>query len=96
MTGRAGGVALAGVVVGSVLAVDPAGLAPFGPARYAMVSVAVLATLALALRQGGSLAKPPMLALVTLAAGLGLDPLYALLGRPSATSFTWDELRGHR
>jgi hypothetical protein len=58
---NAGGVALEGVVVGSVLAVDPAGLAPFGPARFAVVSV-VLVALALALRSGGAMAKGPMVA----------------------------------
>lgn len=82
-----GGVALA-AMVGSVLVIDPAGLAPFGPARFAAVSTATLAALALALRSGGSLARGPMLAwsvflvLVALAAALGLDPLYAWTGTP--------------
>ncbi len=79
---------MAAVVVGSVLVVDPAGLAPFGPARFAVVSFAILAALALALRAGGTMARGPMLAwlvflvLVALAAALGLDPLYAWTGTP--------------
>jgi O-antigen ligase len=92
-----GGMALVGMVVGSVLAVDPGGLAPFGPARFAAVSASALAAAGLALRAGGSLARWPMvawagfLALVALAAAFGLDPLYAWIGTPERHfgALTW-------
>lgn len=88
---------MAAVVMGSVLVVDPGGLAPFGPARFAVVSVAVLAATALAVRSGGALASGPMLAwagflaLVAVAAALGLDPLYAWIGTPERHfgALTW-------
>jgi O-antigen ligase/Flp pilus assembly protein TadD len=81
-------VALGALVVGSVVAVDPGGLAPFGPARFAVVSTSALLALAVALRTGGWLAKGPalawagVLAIVAVSAVLGLDPLYAWIGTP--------------
>lgn len=93
----AGGVALAAMVIGSVLVIDPSGLAPFGPARFAAVSVAALAATAFALHSGGSLARRPtlvwagLLAIVAVAAASGLDPLYAWIGTPERHfgALTW-------
>ncbi|MEO8266742.1 MAG: hypothetical protein ABI706_14665 [Ilumatobacteraceae bacterium] len=42
------------LVVGSVIAVDPAGLSPFGPAKWLVVSTAAAATVACALRTGAT------------------------------------------
>lgn len=97
VTSRAGTAALVGMVVASVLVVDPGGLAPFGPARFAAVSMATLFALALSLRAGGGLARGPMLAwaavmaMVVVAAALGLDPLYAWTGTPERHlgALTW-------
>jgi hypothetical protein len=87
---RPASLTLGALVVGSVVAVDPAGLAPFGPARWGVVSV--LGTL------GGGLALWTsrrrldrttgllwlgLLALLALGALLGGDVPTAVLGEPT-------------
>jgi O-antigen ligase/Flp pilus assembly protein TadD len=77
----------------AVLAIDPGGLAPFGPAKWALVSVVVLVGLGAVMAMPSTgprprLARGPMvawgafLAIVVVAAARGLDPLYAWIGTP--------------
>ena len=89
---EAGAVAhLAGaVVLGAVVAVDPDGWYPFGPAKWWVVSTAIVAAAAVAGRDRavvGSLARsrrrgPVLLVWLAVAAALGRDPLYAWIGTP--------------
>ena len=69
------------VPAAAVLAVDPAGLAPFGPVKWALVPALVLA--------GFALARPPVprrwlpfLAVVIVSATLAVDPASAWTGTP--------------
>ena len=79
--------ALVALVVGATLVIDPSGLAPFGPAKWAIVSTMALACGAL-LRGNVRAARRPMvawcavLAVVAVTAAVGLDPLYARIGTP--------------
>ena len=74
----------------AVLAVDPSGLAPFGPAKWALVTTLVLAAMAVLPGRGRrlSVVRAPvvpwalLLAAVVVAAATGLDPLYAWIGTP--------------
>ena len=74
----------------AVLAVDPAGLSPFGPLKWALVPAVVLLAVAVLPGPGRrpSLARSPvapwaaLIALAALAAAFGLDPLYAWIGTP--------------
>jgi O-antigen ligase len=76
----------------AVLAIDPGGLAPFGPAKFALVSTVVLVGWAAVLLSGRGpgppLARGPMVAwgtflgIAVVAAARGLDPLYAWIGTP--------------
>jgi O-antigen ligase len=73
-----------------VLALDPGGLAPFGPLKWALVPTLVLAGLAL-LRPAWPRLWAPFLVAVGLAAAAGVDPLSAWMGTPERHfgAFTW-------
>lgn len=82
-------VALAALIVGSTLAVDPGGASPFGPARWWVISTLALLGGGLALRDGDRRLHRPtivlwaaLLALLTAAALAGDDVRVALLGHP--------------
>jgi O-antigen ligase len=86
---RAASLSLGALFVGSVIVVDPAGLAPFGPAKWGAISTLALVGGGLALRSGGQqLHRPSMAAwtalLLLLSAGavFGHDLPTALLGQP--------------
>ncbi|MCB1000614.1 MAG: O-antigen ligase family protein [Acidimicrobiales bacterium] len=86
---RTGAVALAALVVGSVVAVDPGGWQPFGPARWWVISTLALLGGGLTLRCGVRRLHPPtarlwggLLTLITVAALVGDDRRVALLGHP--------------
>lgn len=84
----AAGVAAVVLVVGVVIAADPAGLAPFGPLKWAVATTATFALAAVVSRRRVRLVRLPTLllaALVTwtgIAAVAGVDPLYAWIGTP--------------
>lgn len=78
-----------GLLVGSVGAVDPSGSAPFGPAKWLVVSViglttagALLSTGRVPLHRGSLLAWCVLLGLLGVAALAGGDVPTALLGQP--------------
>jgi O-antigen ligase len=86
---RAGPVLLGALAPLTFLAVDPWGWYPFGPLKWLVTSVLGLAGAALVLRRAPVRVPPPLLgALAVLvgwlavAAGAGLDPLYAWIGTP--------------
>jgi O-antigen ligase/cytochrome c-type biogenesis protein CcmH/NrfG len=94
-SGRA--VVAAALPVGA-LVVDPGGLAPFGPAKWLVVPAIVLASAAAVSWRGRlRLARRPLVAWVlflvvtAVAAGLGVDRLYAWTGTPERHlgAFTW-------
>ena len=77
------------LVVGSVIAVDPAGLAPFGPSKWLVVSTLAFVTIALSLRFGTVRCHRPtwwmwvaLLGLLTVSALVNDDAKVALLGHP--------------
>ena len=78
------------IVLGSVVAFDPAGWYPFGPAKWLVVSTAVAAAAAYALAcrlrprlpRWAWMLFGALLAWLVLAAALGRDPLYAWTGTP--------------
>ncbi len=78
----------AAVPVGSVLVMDPIGLAPFGPAKWAVVSSLVLALGACVLGRRTTSARLPLvlwgvfLLVAGSSAAVGVDPLYAWTGTP--------------
>ena len=81
--------ALAAVPVVAVLAIDPGGLAPFGPAKWLALTTLLLAVAAwvaldrpLRVAPHPTLAWGGFLAVVVVAAATGLDPVYAWLGTP--------------
>lgn len=80
--------------VGAAGVVDPAGLAPFGPAKWAAVTAAMLTAAFVVLRSPIRAARTPSIAWVaflvvaTLTAALGADPLYAWIGTPER-HFGW-------
>lgn len=83
------GVVAAVLVVALVVVADPAGVAPFGPSKWAVATTGVLALVAVvARRRRLRVGRVPTLlfaALVTwtaVAAAFGFDPLYAWLGTP--------------
>lgn len=87
------GVFAAGISIASILVIDPGGLSPFGPAKWAAVSCLVLAlfaTVVFDLRQRRLRYQPSLLLALwgafILVAGIsamfGLDPLYTWLGTP--------------
>ena len=81
---------LAALPVAAVVAVDPWGLAPFGPLKWALVTVLVFAGAAVLPGPGRSLnlARRPtqawlvFLVVVAGSAAVGLDPLYGWIGTP--------------
>jgi tetratricopeptide (TPR) repeat protein len=80
---------LAVVPAAAVLAIDPGGLAPFGPAKWLVITTLVLgATAWSTLERPLRVARRPTLAwlaflvVVAIAAAGGLDPLYAWTGTP--------------
>lgn len=91
----------AAMVVGlpaSVLVIDPGGLAPFGPAKWMVVPTLVLGgAAAVVWGERVRVARRPLvawgvfLALVAVAAAVGLDPLYAWIGTPERHfgALTW-------
>jgi hypothetical protein len=86
---RAGPIVLAALAPLSLLAVDPAGWYPFGPVKWLVVSLVGFGGAALLLAQRPfSVPRRLVLALtllvgwLTLAAVVGLDPLYAWTGTP--------------
>ncbi|MEY2474687.1 MAG: hypothetical protein QOG87_2 [Actinomycetota bacterium] len=98
---RRGLAALAVALPVGALVVDPGGLAPFGPVKWLVVPTLVLAATAVALRSTGDrpivLARRPMLAwgaflaVVVVAAMLGVDRVYAWTGTPERHfgALTW-------
>jgi O-antigen ligase len=72
----------------ALLAVDPSGFAPFGPFRWAALTVVVPVALALVLRSPAVLPRRPLVAWAVLLAALGaatalaIDPSSALVGTP--------------
>ena len=77
------------LVVGSVIAVDPAGLSPFGPAKWLVISTAAAATVAWTLRCGTARCDrrtwriwTALLTLLTVSALVNGDANVALLGHP--------------
>lgn len=73
--------------VAAVVAIDPSGLAPFGPIKWALVPALVLAGIALLLRDGRlrigrGWALPAFVGWTAVTAGVGLDGLYAWTGTP--------------
>lgn len=89
----------AAVPVAAVVAVDPWGLAPFGPLKWALVSSLLLAAMAVLPGRGRpfTVARRPsrawlvFLAVVAVAAASGVDPLYAWIGTPERRfgALTW-------
>ena len=89
MTVRLRALSFGALVVGSVIAVDPAGLSPFGPSKWLVVSTGATATVAWALRHGSTRCHRrtwwmwiALLALLTLSALVNGDAKVALLGHP--------------
>lgn len=76
----------AALPLASVFAVDPAGLAPFGPIKWLLVPVLVFAGVAWSLYEGRlavtGVALPVFVGWTAVCASFGLDPLYAWTGTP--------------
>nr|MBA3655286.1 O-antigen ligase family protein [Actinomycetota bacterium] len=91
------GRALVALVPLSLAVVDPGGLAPFGPVKWALLTGATLALAAVVLRRRITVARRPaqmwmaFLAIVVVAALFGADPLYAWTGTPERHfgALTW-------
>jgi O-antigen ligase len=88
MSVRLPALAFGALVVGSVIIVDPAGLAPFGPSKWLTVSTLALITAALSLRHGSTRCRRhswwawvALLGLLTLSALVNGDAKVALLGQ---------------
>jgi O-antigen ligase len=89
MSVRPSALALGALVVGSAVAIDPSGLAPFGPSKWLVVSSLGFVGAALSLRNGTTRchrktwqAWVVLLALLTLSALVNGDTKVALLGHP--------------
>lgn len=86
MARRGGPAAAAAFVAGSVVVLDPGGLAPFGPLKWAATTVLLLSTAALVSRRVAAVACERVwvafLVVAALAAVAGVDPLYGWLGTP--------------
>ena len=77
------------LVVGSVITVDPGGLAPFGPSKWLVVSALAFLTATVSLRHGSTRCHRQswwmwvaLLGLLTLAALVNGDAKVAVLGHP--------------
>ena len=83
----------------ALLAVDPSGLAPFGPVKWALLTTVAFAAAAafpgrgrrLSLARVTALPWAVLLAVVAVAAVTGMDPLYAWIGTPERRfgALTW-------
>jgi len=81
---------VAALPVAAVLAVDPGGLSPFGPVKWALVPTLVFLAVAVLPGRGRRLTVARatvvpwavLLGVVALAAAFGVDPLYAWTGTP--------------
>ena len=89
MSVRPPALALGALVVGSAVAIDPSGLAPFGPSKWLVVSTLGLAAAALSLRNGSTQchrqswwAWVVLLGLLGLSALVNGDARVSLLGHP--------------
>jgi len=88
MNVRSPALASGALIVGSVAALDPAGLAPFGPAKWLIVSTLGFAAAMLSLRHSARChrrswwAWTALLVLLTLSALVNGDVRVALLGHP--------------
>jgi O-antigen ligase len=88
-------VAAAALIVCAVVAVDPGGLAPFGPIKWLLVPALVLAAFATAptisAERRTTVAWSVFLAVAAVSAVAGLDPLYAWIGTPERRfgALTW-------
>ncbi|MGQ0520752.1 MAG: O-antigen ligase family protein [Actinomycetota bacterium] len=90
---------VAGLPLAAVLAVDPSGLSPFGPLKWALVATLCLAAVAvlpgrgrrLALARASVVPWAVLLGIVAVAAATGVDPLYAWIGTPERRfgALTW-------
>jgi hypothetical protein len=88
---------MAAAVPLSLLVIDPSGLSPFGPAKWAVLSAAVLASAGLFLRGRVEVSRRAgilwlaFLVIVALTAAFGVDPLYAWIGTPERHfgALTW-------
>ncbi|MEO1063881.1 MAG: O-antigen ligase family protein [Actinomycetota bacterium] len=83
-----GALAAAALVVGSVVAVDPGGFAPFGPLRWLVVAVAGLVVIGATVRdrvvveRWSTAAWVVLLGWLALAAAAGVDPAHVWWGTP--------------
>ncbi len=89
MSVRSAALAFGALVVGSALVVDPAGLAPFGPSKWLLVSTVGVLVATLSLRHRSTRchrqswwAWVGLLALLTASASVNGDVRVALLGHP--------------
>lgn len=89
MTVRPRALSFGALVVGSVIVVDPAGLSPFGPSKWLVISTAAAATVAWTLRTGRARCHRrswwmwiALLVLLTMSALVSGDAKIALLGHP--------------
>jgi O-antigen ligase len=89
MSVRSPAVAFGALVVGSVVTVDPSGLAPFGPSKWLVVSTVALIAASLSLRQRQARCQRrswwawvALLGWLTLSALVNGDAKVALLGHP--------------
>jgi hypothetical protein len=79
---------LAALFVGAVVAVDPAGLVPSGPARWTVMTVLAIAAAGLMLRRAACVDRVTgvlfggLLVWLFVAAVYGADPLHAWIGTP--------------
>src|SRR5690348_12627206 len=87
---RADGVAwaIAALIVGSVIAVDPAGLVPTGPLRWTVIALTTGATLGLLVIRPFTIPKlmtglwAALISVLTVATLRAVDPLSAWIGTP--------------
>ena len=89
MSVRPRAVAFGTLAVGAVVALDPGGLAPFGPAKWWVVSTAAFVVVALSLRHGTTRCHRPswwawvmLLGLLTMSALVNGDVKVAMFGHP--------------
>src|SRR4051794_23633581 len=89
-TTRAGGVAwaLAALIVGTAIAVDPAGLVPTGPLRWTVIMATTGATLGMLVLRPVTIPRAltglwvALIGVLTIATFTAVDPLSAWIGTP--------------